>query len=229
MNSFAKTARSSLLALLALLAMSAPSIANENIVLFSGNGPVGNLDPIIRYLGLGSCCAEFPAFTAAHFAAAAAGPPATIIGQAHPAWTADLSCDPTVETVGRWVGVAIGGPPETALYAVNFNVTTQCIHSATLSICWMVDDALGSPNNPAGLYLNGNPIPAVAGGNFAAATFVGSIPVGGMLTPGANTLYLYDADIGAAVSGVDFLVRLDVVECESPVETHSWSDIKTRF
>ncbi|MDZ4803571.1 MAG: hypothetical protein SGI90_01755 [Candidatus Eisenbacteria bacterium] len=228
MNILAKAA-TPLLTLSALLVLNLPSAAVENISFFSGNGIIGQPDPIVRFLGLGSCCAEFPAFTPAHFAAAAGGPPATIIGQAHPLWTPELSCDPASDAAGQWVGVAPGGPPETALYAVTFNVRTACILYAELNICWMVDDALGSPNNPAGLYLNGNPIPAVAGGNFGAATFVGPIPVGAMLTPGLNTLYLYNADIGSVVSGVNFRVGLLIEECELPVEGRTWSNIKSLF
>lgn len=228
MNIFAKTT-TPFLTLSALLVLSMPAAAVENISFFSGNGPINTLDPIVRFLGLGSCCAEFPAFAPGHFAAAASGPSATIIGQAHPNWTAELSCDPTGESAGQWVGVAAGGPPETALYAVTFNVQTACILYADLQICWMVDDALGSPNNPAGLYLNGTPIPAVAGGNFGAATLAGPISVGAMLTPGLNTLYLYNADIGSVVSGVNFRVRLTVEECELPVEGSTWSKVKSRF
>jgi hypothetical protein len=216
------------LTLAAMLGWSLPSAATEVITFFSGNGSIGSADPIVRFLSTGSCCSEFPAFTPAHFAAAASGPPAIIIGQAHAFWNPSLSCDASSDGPGQWIGVAPGGPPETALYAATFNVTTACIASAQLGICWMVDDALGSPNNPPGLYLNGTPIPAVSGGSFAAGTFVGLLPVGGMLTPGTNTLYLYDADIGAVVSGVSFRVRLVVEECELPVQPSTWSRIKFR-
>ena len=228
MNIFAKTA-TPLLTFSALLVLSLPVAATENISFFSGNGPINTLDPIVRFISTGACCNEFPAFTPGHFAAAASGPAATIIGAAHPFWTPDLSCNPGTDEAGQWVGVAPGGVPETALYAVTFNVQTTCILYAELHICWMVDDALGSPNNPAGLYLNGNPIPAVAGGNFATSTLAGPISVGAFLTPGLNTLYLYNADIGSAVSGVNFRVRLIVEECELPVEPSSWSGIKARF
>ena len=228
MNNIAKAA-TPLLALSALLVLSLPAAAVENIAFFSGNGPINTLDPIVRFISTGACCNEFPAFTPAHFAAAASGPPATIIGAAHPAWTADLSCNPGADEAGQWVGVAAGGPPETALYAVTFNVQTACILYAELNICWMADDALGSPNNPAGVYLNGVPIPASAGGNFTFSTFAGPISVGAMLNPGLNTLYVYNADIGSTISGANFRVRLVVEECELPVEGSSWSGIKSRF
>lgn len=218
---------SSLLGVALAFAVATPAASLEIVNLQSGNGTVGNPDASITYLGLGTCCAEFPAtFTAADFVSAAGGPAATIIGQAHPAWTTNLTCNPSAQ----WVGANPLGAPETALFAQPFTITTACIHSATIGICWLTDDGLGGQNfNPEGVYINGSPVTGTSGGNYATDTSVSGIDVTALVTPGANYLYLYNLDVGAAVSGVNYSVRLVVEECPVPAQSSTWSGIKSRY
>jgi hypothetical protein len=222
-----KALSSSLMGLVLAVAMATPAPGIEILNVRSGNGIVGGPDASITFLGTGSCCSsEFPSFTAAHFSAAVTGPPAIIVGQAHPAWTEDLVCDPNAQ----WIGGQHVGPPETALYAQPFEVTTACIHSATIGFCWMTDDRLGGLTaNLEGIYVNGNPIAGTSGGNFAADTSVGPIDVTALVNPGLNYIYFYNVDIGATVSGVNYSVRLVVEECPTPARSSTWSGIKSRY
>jgi hypothetical protein len=222
-----KVLSSSLLGAALVFATAAPALSIEVIDFRSGNGLVGQPDAQITFLGTGGCCgAEFGAFTPLHFAIAAGGSPALVIGQAHPAWTPTLTCDPEAQ----WVGTNPTGAPETALYAQGFNVTTGCIHRVTVDICWMADDRLGGVQaNPEGIYVNGTALTGTSGGNFTFDTTVGPIDITSLVNTGPNYIYFYNVDIGAAVSGVNYSVHVVVEECPTPTQSSTWSGIKSRL
>jgi len=60
---------------------------------------------------------------------------------------------------------------------------------------------LGDTVNPAGVYLNQVPIPAINGGSYATMSTVSGIDVTGILHCGTNTLHIYNRDLACAVSG----------------------------
>jgi hypothetical protein len=214
-----------LLGTVLVIGASTSATAVEVIQLRSGIGSLNQPDPVITYLGTGSCCSEFPAFTAAHFASAASGPAAIIIGQAHSNWMTTLPCNSST----RWVGTAVGGTPQTALFAHGFQVQTACVFTATLEFCWLTDDRLGGvAANPQGVYLNGSPVAGIFGGSYSAQSSVGPVNVTALVVPGQNYLYTYEVDNGAVVSGVNYRALLRINECPVPAIPTSWSGIKIR-
>ncbi len=216
----------------ALTFVSAPAGA-LTIIMRSGNAPAGSPDPLITQLQLaGPCSAGFPAaFTAADFAAAAAGPPAFVLSFVHPAWLPSLPCDPAA----KWIGIDPGATPRSALFAMKFFVPASdstgvcCYDGARLNFCWSVDDFFGDGINPAGLYVNGNPIPAASGGSYATESSLSGIDVSPYVHCGDNTLYFYDRDAACAVSGLNFSARLDMFECFTPAPAPSWGSVKALY
>ena len=217
-----------LAAALCAIAVSAQA-ATLTINLRSGNAAPGNPDPLIRRLDLATSCGVGygSLFTAADFAAADAGPSAVVLSFIHPAWTRSLPCDP----LAQWIGVAADATPLSALYAMDFVLPPDgcCYQKAELEFCWMADDGIGDALNPAGLYLNGSPIPVVAGGNFTAQTTDGGLNILPLIKCGKNTLYIYNRDIGCAVSGVNFSARLILDECITPASVSSWGRVKATY
>jgi hypothetical protein len=211
----------------ALLALPSPASAVV-ITLRSGNAAPGNPDPLITRFDLATSCGiGWPsAFSAAEFAAADAGPPAVVLSSLHPFWSPSLSCDP----LAQWVGVAPNADPLSTLFAMNFDVPDVCCYqSAFLDFCWMVDDGLGDATNPAGVYINGTPIAAINGGNFAAASVVAGIDILPYIHCGRNTLYVYDRDAGCAVSGAIWTAQLVLTECITPAPSRSWGAVKATY
>ena len=162
--------------------------------------------------GCGSPLSNVP-FTAADFAAARSGPFAHVISAQGLPWTPTLNCDPDA----RWINSEIipgscFGNPQSVLYACEFNVTGLCPPTATVEVCWLVDDLLGDPSgpNPIGVYIGpiSNTIalnPTFAGGNYATETTASQTNV--QLALGSNWLYVYQRDAGCAVSGLNLLRR----------------------
>lgn len=218
-----------LLPLLALTVLGLPSNAAAlNLVLRSGNAPQGSPDPLVSRFDLATSCGVGwgAPFSGAEFAAAGAGPPAIVLSFIHPAWGQSLACDP----LAQWVGVAPNADPLSTLFAQDFFVPdTCCYQSATLDFCWMADDGLGDAINPAGVYINGQPLASITGGNFATPTTVSGIDILPLLRCGRNTLYVYDRDLGCAVSGAIWTAQLRLVECITPARTSSWGGVKATY
>jgi len=217
-----------LAAALCVLAVSAQA-ATLTINLRSGNAASGNPDPLISRLDVASSCGVGAGgvFAASDFAAADAGPQAVVLAYIHPAWTTSLPCDP----LAQWIGVAPTAAPMSTLFAMEFDLPADgcCYQKAELEFCWMADDGIGDALNPAGLYLNGSPIAAVAGGNFTTQTTVGGINILPYIKCGRNALYVYNRDIGCAVSGVNFSARLILDECITPAGASSWGRVKATY
>ena len=194
----------------------------------SGQVAPGGPDPIFRFLALaGSCGVGYPtAFGPADFAAADISPPATRIAFPHGAWGTSIPCEPNA----RWIGKDTVGSPVSGLYSVDFDLPANCCFTAAyLDFCWLVDDYLGDPVNPAGIYLNGVAIPSVAGGNYATETAMGGINVTSLVHCGKNTLYIYDRDAGCAISGVMIGAMLQVNDCVTPTDGTSWGSVKATY
>jgi len=211
----------------AALTPDVPAASAGTIVLHSGNGSVGNMDSQITYLQETSfaCCSEFPPFTSADFLAAQTGPAATVRNP-YAGWITGLACD----SAARWIAENSNGDTHTTLYAYPFDVDTCCVASANLTFCWAVDDYLGGDsNNPAGVYLNGDPLTSISGGGIGTESSVGPVDVTSMIQCGRNWLYVYDRDTSSIVSGVMFSATLDITPCIVPTRSTTWSTIKTMY
>jgi hypothetical protein len=188
--------------------------ATQVINLKSGNGSVGGADSQIRFTAATACMQPLrtATFNAADFLAARTGPNAQIINPFSP-WIAVLPNCPTA----KWIAVNQQGGPYSALYAIRFDVSLQCLASARLDICWAADDILGDFGsgiyNPDGLYLTnsaypgGVNIPGSGGGNYASET-CRSYNISGLVATGQNWLYVYVRDGGCAVGGLNFCATL---------------------
>lgn len=154
-------------------------------------------------------------FTAADFAGAVAGPQAQVVTHVgNGSWMASLAFDP----LARWIDwLPVGncwGFAASVLYAAPFTVNTPntgCGLTATIEICWAVDDYLGDPVGPntIGIYLNGTPLdPGFSGGNYAEETCYTqyNVPVNN----GLNRLYAYQRDGACSISGLLLSARITV-------------------
>lgn len=186
----------------------------DDIVTFGSTVPTGPLSP--------------NPFTAADFNASAANP--AIVITSFSSWLSSLSFDPQA----RWIGTGLYnadpfqpnlGAPSSALYRVPFTVTTTGITSATLSIAWACDDALGDQiwggANPIGGYLrdpNGNVtiLNPVVGGSYALETLVTNLNITGAIDTGLNELFLYQRDQGSGISGLIFGAEMRIVPTPGP-------------
>lgn len=140
----------------------------------------------------------------------------------HPNWAlTQLAASPEGNEHARWVnpgpGVSstLGVPPQSALYAMKFTITSTSIPGATLKFNWLADDGLGDPagTNPIGVYLNGVALPAsFAGGSiFGESSATTSVGTGYGLQTGDNWLYVYQRDTAQVVSGVIFAATIRIV------------------
>lgn len=212
-------------ALFVLLAL-CPAVSNAETIQFrSGQtggvpGIAGSLDDTVTFNSWGNP-ANAPvlgtAFTAADFAAAAAGSPAVVV-RPQPAWMGG-NVAPLTDPLARWInfgadslGYGTGG---SALYAVPFWVSTTTITNATITFEGGVDDVLGDwfdggPNQD-GLYINGTPAGyTYQGFNFAYPT-THTQNITGMIHPGQNYLYFYQRDNGFGAGGIIFSGTVEVV------------------
>jgi hypothetical protein len=82
----------------------------------------------------------------------------------------------------------------TALYAVEFMVSTAQVGQSNLLFSFAVDNVLGSGPN-AGVYINEVPLANSNGGNFNG-TYQFNLDVTGLLVPGSNWLYINAVDQG---------------------------------
>jgi hypothetical protein len=198
-----------------------------NVTLQSGNAAAGFPDPLVRRLPVPALCSNgFPApFTPADFAAASAGPPAFVLTFVHGAWGQTLPCNPQ----SKWIGNDPSATPGSTLYAIDFQAPDPCCFtSANLGMCWMADDLLGDAVNPAGVYLNGNPLP-ITGGNYATQTIASGIDILPYLRCGTNTIYIYNRDLACAVSGINFYIGISAEECTTPAGNATWGGVKAIY
>ena len=204
------------------------------IVLRSGNIAPPAQDPTITFLvePNNSCATPFPApFTAADFAAADAGPPASSV-MASTAWTQTLQCDPAA----NWISIDQNRKQRSALYSIPFTVNVAadpcCIQSARIYFCWMADDLLGDSGsfpgpNPLGVYLNGVGLPIAGGGYTTEQGIIVDITL--LLHCGQNHLYVYDRDAGCGVAGAIFTAQVDYTECITPATPTSWGRVRAIY
>lgn len=203
----------------AALAASAGVAQAEIITVRSGQvgglpGAVGQPDDTVRYLPINPPGAPVSAgpFTPADFSGADTGPAAIVIAPFSGFWITGIS-DPAARWFNWGVATTGFGSPGSSLYAIPFFVASAGAIGGNLNLEYAVDDGAGDINwggaNPNFLYVNGVDMGynGIAG-NFAGSTFHSQfIP----LTPGWNTLYLYQRDQGVAVSGLIFSLSIDVV------------------
>ena len=161
-------------------------------------------------------------FTPADFVAASSGPNAFEIPH-HNAWKPHLGVDPT----GTYIGTANVHPNHfgpnfqliSALYAVDFEITSNSVDSATLDIHFLVDNLLGwdasygqGGATNEGVFINGQPVsgttlPAICG--FCSDQSFTDLDISGLVNPGTNTLYVYAADFGQP-QGLQYLATITV-------------------
>jgi hypothetical protein len=156
----------------------------------SGSG-AGSADTLVHVL-VGPADSGFPgAFTPADFAEARTGPPARLV-TGNPAWLAGLAFDPSAKWIND-TGVSASGA--SCLYALDFNLPPGFGY-ALLLLNFAVDNALGTGDMP-GLYLNGLPLPACSPVGDLITEHSYMAEVTSLVTPGPNTLYVYQCDGGS--------------------------------
>ena len=187
------------------------------ISLTSGTGVVGATDPNITMLVGSAFGLTAPAFTAADFAAAAAGANAFIVAP-HPQWVAA-----TATMAGaQWVSTAVNGSANlatvptgsgnNALYAISFNLTSVALTSAVLNLTAYADNTLGTVIN-SGMFINGVAIAGSTGAN-STGYLIGSgvnltnVNILSSLKVGVNTLYFNVVNTIAGPSGLLFNASL---------------------
>ena len=191
-----------------------------DVVLRSGDGPIGTPDPSLHVLE-GPVDGPIGPFQVADFDSARLGPPPTIRAPHLPYWIASLDSDP----LAQWVFVASNG---SGLYAHDFWVDEPC-SSVTLHLEYAVDNYLGE-NEVAGVYVNGVGLPDTDRVGGFSSSFLLEREIGDLLVPGLNTLYVYAYDY-ASVSGLMFSARIvDSSSCDtSATEERSWGGIKSSY
>lgn len=199
---------SKLLTWLLASGLCSPLFSTETITLRSGNGLVGQPDPLISMLQ-GPLDTYFPAaFTTDDFAAADAGPPVSIIPN-HGAWIPSLPADPSA----RWISDRSSGQSQggTFLAAIDFVVTTPAIGPATLDLYHACDNLLGGGANQ-GVFLNGVSLSGNStGGGFGTQYHLQRTDIGPLLHPGQNTLYICATDVGGP-GGLIFSATFSIEE-----------------
>jgi hypothetical protein len=187
-------------------------------------GTCPNLDDSFRYdpVGLTPCGQPFRAgsFAPADFAAADAGPPAVVVTPFPGVYLPSLPSDPLATWI-NWQAAqnCTNNTPNSILYSCPFTVHTNCNPTATIRVCWAVDDLLGDPvgggPNPVGIYLNGVPLNiGFSGGNRLAETCYvqANVPV----NTGLNHLYVYQRDVGCAISQLMLSATITVTATTCP-------------
>ena len=96
----------------------------------------------------------------------------------------------------------------------------------------MADDTYGDiapygGPNPIGVYVNGLPT-TITAGNYATQT-TAMEDITPLLHCGWNRLYVYNRDLGCAVSGTVFSARIDYFECVTPTTQTSWGKIRAAY
>jgi hypothetical protein len=185
--------------------------AAEVITLRSGNGAVGGPDAQINMLVGAPFQPLRPVpFVPLDFSDACTGPAARIVS-AHPAWGCTIL---PADTNAQWISTSNPWGSASALYCHPFSVQTQNIDCASIDICFCADDNLGDPDgqgpNPIGVYINGNPVPGLRGGQRNTQTCLHADFIEGFLTTGANELHVYNRDGGGSVAGVIYSATITI-------------------
>ena len=188
------------------------SASTEAVSIRSGDGPFFGTDSSITMLvGPQDTGFNVP-LTPADFAAASSGSSAIVIPN-HPAWKPTLTVDPDAKYISTHAihpnsHPSIGAVLSTALYAVDFEITSATIDSGTLDIYFLVDNQLGDTANE-GVFINGIPVANTKGGSFGADNSFLGRDITSMVHPGTNTLYVLGVDVGGP-SGLQFHVDMAI-------------------
>ena len=184
-------------------------------------GAPGSFDDTVRYNPWGNPSGPVSgaAFTAADFAATAAGPAAVVVDPGP--WMGGAVA-PLTDPLARWINFGMTGSfgaPGSALYAVPFWVNTSTITGATITFEGGADECLGDwwtgagggGPNPDGVYINGVGLGYMYQGfNFAFAT-THTQSITALVNPGLNHLYFYQRDLTSGLSGIIFSATIEVV------------------
>ncbi len=175
----------------------------EEIAFHSGNGPVGGWDTQISLRSHVTAGPFNYSFAFSDFSDARNGPDAAIISPEFD-WLQALPADSTA----HWVTNSgfFGG--NSALYAIEFEVTSDPIDVAQLDLYYAAKDGLGLGQNQE-IYLNMMPLPGAPGGGPAFQSHL-SLEVGSMLFPGSNWLYFNVSNVNNQNSGLLFSGTLQV-------------------
>ncbi|MBK7189720.1 MAG: hypothetical protein IPH86_13835 [bacterium] len=229
-----------MLAVLALLVAAGSAFAATTVIRTGQVGGVpgncGGNDDLFRFYAPNQTCGQpiLPTpFAPADFAAACAGPPASVIDTFGSPWIASLPCDPAA----RWIATGRADP----VYCLGADVSTlfcapfdsECAIADSIRICWAADDFLGDvPSfpgpNPGGIYINGVDLgPAFSGpGSNPQYTAVAyNVP----LTVGANTLSVYQRDAGCGIAGLVLSATVYTDCAIVPTESTTWGSVKSTF
>jgi hypothetical protein len=188
------------LAILVVIGSIGASARSEEIVIRSGNGPIGGADEGVHMLVAPSEGGFGRAFTPDDFQAARTGPNA-FIPSVPPNYLQTLAGDSIADWISTAPDTGAGG---SALFAIDFTVATS-FRISTLDLHFSVDNFLGDPCDDTsctgGLFINGQPVPGLIpsqgdGHNFEVERAIIGRDISQLLVPGTNTLYLYDRDIG---------------------------------
>jgi len=204
-------------AFISVILGSAQVYATESITIRSGNGQVGTQDMLVTMLAGPQNSAFDYSFTPADFNKASTGLKANIVNP-EPSWKSNLTSDP----LAKWISKISGDQSDdgfTALYAIDFTITSDSIESATLDFDFLVDNELGDTLNE-GLYINGMPVSGSKNQLFDAANFQidQSFPIfdiTSLVKPGTNTVYINAFDRGGP-SGLIFSGKINVESSQTP-------------
>lgn len=158
---------------------------DQTVIVRSGNGAVGTQDAQVHVLRYGRQTDVTP--STADFTTAQTSPFAYIVAP-FSTYISALPSDPTA----KWIGTTPGLNPESALYAIPFQVTDTAISSATLDLPYSVDNAINR------VYINGSPLSGNSqdGDYHAEYRFVRN-DIATLLRPNStNWLYLNVSDYG---------------------------------
>lgn len=187
-----RSLRTILLALM-FVSMTIHVRADQAVTVRSGNGLIGSQDSqvrVLRYGTQGNITPATPDFITAQTAQFAwIEPPGC------PCYIFPLPSD----TTAQWLGTTPGFNPESALYAIPFQVTDSVILSGALDLHYSVDNAIN------GVFINGQPISGNSfdGDYHAEYRFVRN-DIAPLLKPNStNWLYLNVADYGG-IAGLIF-------------------------
>ncbi len=140
-------------------------------------------------------------FTNSDFIQAQNGTPLVNVSSP-PSWGSSLPNYPQA----KWVGLPMPNSHKSMLIAHPFYLRCRPMEgTVNLKFQWMVDDRLGDPSggpNPAGVYINGNPISTISGGGYTSPSTVDVAIPSTYLNAGLNWLYIYVRDTRCVRSGV---------------------------
>ena len=199
---------------LALILAEEASARPRTITIHKPIGVVGGNDIAITML-VGPVDSPFPfVLTPVDFAAADVGPFGFLVDP-NPAWTGPLAADPSVP----WLSTSATGSIEgsSGLYSLPFTIECSSIFSATLDIDFLVDNALGDPNNE-GVFINAQPVVGStlfvdppSASHFQVDQSFPTFDITSLVNPGLNRVYLNAPDQGGP-SGLRFIVEI-TTEC----------------